>query len=57
MLVEDDVALARSIGAEGVHVTTGGAKAVRAAAAALATAGVRVLGAATVAQTPKRRRW
>jgi len=36
-------------------VTTGST--IRAAAAALTTAGVRVLGAATVAQTPKRRRW
>lgn len=35
VLLEDDVALARRTGADGVHVTTGGVKAIRAAVAAL----------------------
>ncbi|MET0439959.1 MAG: thiamine phosphate synthase [Devosia sp.] len=40
VLVEDDVALAQSIGADGVHVTTGGAKAIRAAAEAMKPEGI-----------------
>lgn len=40
VLVEDDVALARSIGADGVHITTGGTKAIRAATQALKPAGI-----------------
>lgn len=40
VLVEDDVALARSIGADGVHVTTGGTKAIRAATSALKPDGI-----------------
>lgn len=40
VLVEDDVALAQSIGADGVHVTTGGTKAIRAATSALKPDGI-----------------
>lgn len=40
VLVEDDVALARATGADGVHVTTGGAKAIRAAVSALKPNGI-----------------
>ena len=40
VLVEDDVALAQSIGADGVHVTSGGAKAIRAATEALKPDGI-----------------
>lgn len=40
VLVEDDVALARAIGADGVHVTDGGVKAIRAAVAALKPDGI-----------------
>lgn len=40
VLLEDDVDLARRCGADGVHVTTGGAKAIRAAVAALKPDGI-----------------
>ena len=40
VLVEDDVALAQRLGADGVHVTTGGAKAIRAAVDALKPQGI-----------------
>ncbi|QQR39693.1 thiamine phosphate synthase [Devosia rhizoryzae] len=40
VLVEDDVALARRAGADGVHVTRGGAKAIRAAIEALKPDGI-----------------
>ena len=40
VLVEDDVALARAVGADGVHVTTGGAKAIREAVSALKPDGI-----------------
>lgn len=40
VLVEDDPALAARLGADGVHVTTGGAKAIRAAIAALKPDGI-----------------
>lgn len=40
VLVEDDVALAQSVGADGVHVTEGGIKAIRAAVAALKPDGI-----------------
>ncbi|MHA6297089.1 thiamine phosphate synthase [Devosia sp. CAU 1758] len=40
VLVEDDVELARSLGADGVHVTTGGIKAIRAAIATLKPVGI-----------------
>lgn len=40
VLLEDDVALAQAVGADGVHVTSGGAKAIRAAVAALKPDGI-----------------
>ncbi len=40
VIVEDDVALAQAIGADGVHVTQGGTKAIRAAVAALKPDGI-----------------
>jgi len=40
VLIEDDVDLARTLGADGVHVTTGGTKAIRAATAALKPEGI-----------------
>ncbi len=40
VLIEDDVDLARRSGADGVHVTTGGAKAIRAAVSALKPDGI-----------------
>lgn len=40
VLVEDDVELARAIGADGVHVNNGGVKAIRAAVAALKPDGI-----------------
>ncbi|MBN9335524.1 thiamine phosphate synthase [Devosia sp.] len=40
VLVENDAALARSIGADGVHISTGGAKAIREAAALLKPDGI-----------------
>jgi thiamine-phosphate pyrophosphorylase len=40
VLLEDDVELVQRLGADGVHVTTGGAKAIRAAAAAIKPAGI-----------------
>ena len=40
VLVEDDVALAQAVGADGVHVTSGGAKAIRAATSALKPDGI-----------------
>lgn len=40
VLLEDDVDLVRRSGADGVHVTTGGAKAIRAAVAALKPDGI-----------------
>ena len=40
VLVEDDVALAQAVGADGVHVTSGGAKAIRAAVAVLKPDGI-----------------
>jgi thiamine-phosphate pyrophosphorylase len=40
VLLEDDVDLARRLGADGVHVTTGGVKAIRAATAALKPDGI-----------------
>lgn len=40
VLLEDDVALAQAVGADGIHVTTGGAKAIRAAVAALKPDGI-----------------
>ncbi len=40
VLLEDDVDLVRRTGADGVHVTTGGAKAIRAAVAALKPDGI-----------------
>lgn len=40
VLVEDDVALARQVGADGVHVTDGGTKAIRAAVSALKPDGI-----------------
>ncbi len=40
VLVEDDVALAKAVGADGVHVSAGGAKAIRAAAEALKPDGI-----------------
>ncbi|PXA92916.1 thiamine phosphate synthase [Nostoc sp. 3335mG] len=40
VLVEDDVALARGIGADGVHISTGGAKAIREAVAAFKPDGI-----------------
>ncbi|RYE53049.1 MAG: thiamine phosphate synthase [Hyphomicrobiales bacterium] len=40
VLVEDDVALAQAAGADGVHITTGGLKAIRAAVAALKPDGI-----------------
>lgn len=40
VLVEDDAALARALGADGVHVTNGGVKAIRAAVAALKPDGI-----------------
>jgi len=40
VIVEDDVALAQAIGADGVHVSQGGTKAIRAAVAALKPDGI-----------------
>lgn len=40
VLIEDDVDLARRLGADGVHVTTGGVKAIRAATDALKPDGI-----------------
>lgn len=40
VLLEDDVDLARQLGADGVHITSGGTKAIRAAAAALKPDGI-----------------
>lgn len=40
VLVEDDVDLARSVGADGVHVTTGGLKSIRAAIEAVKPDGI-----------------
>ncbi|ODT48809.1 thiamine phosphate synthase [Devosia sp. 63-57] len=40
VLVEDDVALARRLGADGVHITTGGTKAIREAVSALKPDGI-----------------
>ncbi len=40
VLLEDDVELARQLGADGVHITTGGTKAIRAATAALKPDGI-----------------
>lgn len=40
VLIEDDVDLARRLGADGVHITTGGIKAIRAAIAALKPDGI-----------------
>lgn len=45
VLLEDDVELAAAVGADGVHVTTGGAKAIRAAIAALKPDGIVGVGA------------
>ncbi|SMQ73029.1 thiamine-phosphate pyrophosphorylase [Devosia lucknowensis] len=40
VLIEDDVEMARTLGADGVHVTSGGVKAIRAAVAALKPDGI-----------------
>ncbi len=40
VLIEDNVELARQLGADGVHITTGGTKAIRAATAALKPNGI-----------------